>query len=215
MGAMTIATSLVSGARRRGLPNGQRDCEAGVEEVTMANTANTVMLVDRSPSGRRLGEGLGQAGFRVTYAERFETARCLFEQQGPDFVVVEPWNESGAWDFIVDVRQGRPQTRVVVVTACASIPSAFALLALGVADYLAKPVTVVQVLRALDSPTAAGQASNDWMSIDDACGDYIQDVLHACGSVAKTARALGLDRRSLRRMLARRIPAGIAKTGSV
>jgi two-component system response regulator RegA len=174
------------------------------------------MIVDNSPSGKRLSEGIAQAGFRVREAATFEAARALLDVEDPDFVIAEPWLGNASWDFIVDVRQVRPRTRVIVVTACASIPSALALLALGVSDYLAKPVTIFQVLPALDSPPAiAPSGSRTWMSIDDACGNYIEDVLDACGSIAKTARALGVDRRSLRRMLARRAPARAAKARAV
>jgi ActR/RegA family two-component response regulator len=174
----------------------------------MATMTRSVMIVDHSPSGKRLSEGIAQAGFRMTEAATFEAARALLDVEEPDFVIVEPWLGNASWDFIVDVRQVRPRTRVIVVTACASIPSALALLALGVSDFFAKPVTISQVLPVLDwHPIIAPSSSRTWMSIDDACGNYIEDVLHACGSIAKTARALGVDRRSLRRMLARRAPA--------
>src|SRR5262249_33110838 len=121
----------------------------------------------------------------------------------PSFLIELSHLGESARDFVEEIRRVSPRSRIVVTSLYSSIGSAMSLLRLGVSDYLPKPVTVPQVLRALDAPEPL-RGSEEWLSLDRACGDYIEDVLQACGSISQTARALGLDRRSLRRMLERR-----------
>jgi ActR/RegA family two-component response regulator len=165
---------------------------------------SAVMIVDGSPSVRRLGNGIAAAGFDVRYAGSLAAARARLGDAPPPSLVVELAQRDGcARAFIEEVLTSWPRARIVVTALHSSIGSAIALLRLGVVDYLPKPVTVPRLLAALGAPAQA-QRDAEWLTLDRACIDYIEDVLAACGTIAQTARVLGLDRRSLRRMLERR-----------
>jgi ActR/RegA family two-component response regulator len=161
-----------------------------------------VLISDWSPSGVRVGRTLVERGFDVWQAETFDERRSLLSSVCPDYLITELWPEDRDGRLIIhEVRRHSPRTRTVITTAYASVGSALSIMRAGVHDYMAKPVTISRILEALGSPMPSGE--DECMSIEDACSDYIRDAFHTFGSVAKTARALGLDRRSLRRMLAR------------
>lgn len=165
-------------------------------------TRRTVIIADASPSGTRLARSISDAGFDVIHTATLKGARQALSMASVDYLLTESRHPDGRTrDFIHELRVLSPNTRIVVITANPSIESAIRLLRLGVSEYLTKPVTECQVLRVMGA--ASGHAEKEWMTIDRASADYIEDVLVACGSIAKTARVLGLDRRSLRRMLNR------------
>ena len=79
----------------------------------------------------------------------------------------------------------------------------------GIAVYVAKPVTAEMVLAALGDGADWAQAPADpcWPSLDRTIWEYINQVLVEAGSISEAARRLRIDRRSLRRMLAKHPPA--------
>jgi two-component system response regulator RegA len=105
--------------------------------------------------------------------------------------------------LIREIRKQCPATRIIATTAYASIESALAAMRLGVTDYFPKPVTVAQIVSAFGHGAGAVSQGDSWMQLDDARRCYIEDTLDRYGSLSTAARVLGLDRRSLRRMLVR------------
>jgi len=102
---------------------------------------------------------------------------------------------------------GHPGIRVLVLTGYASIATAVQAIKLGATDYLAKPAGVAEILRALGgermhakcdpAPHRPSLRRFEW--------EYIQRVLaEHRGNVSKTAQALGMQRRTLQRKLAKR-----------
>ncbi|MBK7143855.1 MAG: response regulator [Xanthomonadales bacterium] len=104
-----------------------------------------------------------------------------------------------------------PQARVLLLTGYASIATAVAAIKRGAHDYLAKPADAAQVLRALglvDADASAEAASPErplaWNRV---AWEHIQRVLQEQGgNVAATARALGMHRRTLQRILRKHAP---------
>ncbi len=76
----------------------------------------------------------------------------------------------------------------------------------GAHDVIPKPVPVPHVLRSLGFTRCDGAANGDsasWGSLKDASREYVTRMYGEYRTISATARALGLDRKSLRRMLDR------------
>ena len=102
---------------------------------------------------------------------------------------------------------GHPGIRLLILTGYASIATAVQAIKLGATNYLAKPVNVTEILKALDEDQmhATREPPSDRPSLRRFQWEYIQNVLaEHDGNVSRAARALGLQRRTLQRKLAKR-----------
>jgi len=102
---------------------------------------------------------------------------------------------------------GHPGIRILVLTGYASIATAVQAIKMGATDYLAKPVDVAEILRALGGHRthALRDPPLDRPSVRRFEWEYIQRVLaEHDGNISKTARALGMQRRTLQRKLGKR-----------
>jgi two-component system, response regulator RegA len=148
-------------------------------------------------------------GIEADQAESLDELRAIARITPPDIVVLELNFRDGTWfDALNALQQLAPNVRIVVVTGSGSIASAVEAVKCGVTGYLVKPVTAEEILKAADpegSPRLG--APNEGMSLDRAIWEYLTQTVAACGTIAGAARVLGLDRRSLRRMLSKNPPA--------
>jgi two-component system response regulator RegA len=97
--------------------------------------------------------------------------------------------------------------KVVVVTHYASIATAVHCARRGVEAYLEKPATVGDILDALAGDRFIPESVPDQpMRLDRAIWEYINHAVDAGGSITAGARLIGVDRRSLRRMLSKYAP---------
>jgi two-component system response regulator RegA len=160
-----------------------------------------IVVVDQTPSGQRLAEGLRGAGRRVAKLEGLAECLALIRREPPRLVLSElRLSDASGFELLKEARALYPDLVVIIVSGFLSIASAQRVMQLGAADCLCKPCTVDQVLAAAKEGESAGPP---WMALENASRQYIQDTLTLCGSIAKTARVLGVDRRSLRRRLIR------------
>lgn len=102
--------------------------------------------------------------------------------------------------------------RVVVLTGYASIATAVQAVKWGAVNYLAKPATTEQIVRAFDEQPAAAATqlktpdeASDGLSLKRLEWEHIQQTLAANGgNIAATARQLKMHRRTLQRKLHKR-----------
>lgn len=100
--------------------------------------------------------------------------------------------------------------RIVVLTGYASIATAVQAVKWGAVNYLAKPATTEQIVRAFDEQPAAmtpelTAESSDGLSLKRLEWEHIQQTLAANGgNIAATARQLKMHRRTLQRKLQKR-----------
>jgi two-component system response regulator RegA len=104
-----------------------------------------------------------------------------------------------------------PSARLVVLTGYGSIATALKAVQAGAVDYLTKPADADQILAALEGslpqPENPKEPPVTTPSLDRVEWEHMQRVLHDCGgNISQAARALGLDRRSLQRKLAKYPP---------
>ncbi|MBK8801316.1 MAG: two-component system response regulator [Fibrobacteres bacterium] len=108
-------------------------------------------------------------------------------------------------DLLSQMRRSYPACRLVVVAGWASIGAALEAARRGASDLLTKPVSIDQVEAALQGTELALEASVP--SLEMVEWEHIQRILlQTGGNVSRTARLLGIDRRTLQRKLTRHPP---------
>ena len=185
------------------------------ERTQTAQPQGLVLVIDDDPAFNRvLTRALTQRGYAVASARSVEEAAALIAETRAARAVLD-LNIAGTsgLTLIAPLLAANPDCRIVVLTGYASIATAVAAIKRGAHDYLAKPADAAQVLRALglaDADAGAGAAAPDrplaWNRV---AWEHIQRVLQEQGgNVAATARALGMHRRTLQRILRKHAPVG-------
>ncbi len=126
----------------------------------MSATPNRVLIVDDEPNIRSgMALGLKSSGLEIATASDVDEAWNLFEKLHPRILITDlrmPGARTGI-DLVRKVMHGRPETKILVVTAFGSIESAVEAMRLGAYDYITKPVDLellrMQVRKALDHST--------------------------------------------------------------
>jgi two-component system response regulator PilR (NtrC family) len=106
-----------------------------------------ILIVDDERSMREfLRIALQRSGHEVATAGSPDEARPLYEAEPFDVVITDLRMTGGTGlDVLREVRQRRPETQVVVVTAYATADTAIAALKQGAYDYLTKPFKVDEI----------------------------------------------------------------------
>ena len=157
----------------------------------------------------RLGRAMEKRGFEVTMVDSVAAGRAAVATRPPAYAVLDLRLEDGnGLDLVELIRASRPDARIVVLTGYGAIASAVAAVKIGATDYLAKPADANDVTRALlAQPSAKPEPPENPMSADRVRWEHIQRVYELCDrNVSETARRLGMHRRTLQRILAKRSP---------
>lgn len=175
-------------------------------ELTAVSTSSpdrkTTVVADAAHSGVRLARHLAEAGHASWLADSADCARRVISMVAPDWVVLDPYIEPGtSLEFIREIAELAPQARIAVMTSRSCISTALEAFELGAVEFLCKPVAPAEVLQLIDP--AAAEDQRGWLDVEAVKEAYIMEIFEQCRSVSKTARVLGIERRSLRRMMAR------------
>jgi two-component system response regulator RegA len=187
---------------REKLPDGP-EAEAGASRFLVIDDNETFVT--------SVGRSLQTLGHVVWTAETFPQALAALDICRATYVISE-LRVNGRWifDFISGLSERTPLSRLVVATAYPSIATAVKLTRMGAAGYFAKPVSIPALLSELgDGVEPVGlecDSDEGWPSLDRAIWEYLNQAYVAAGSMSAAARRLKLDRRSLRRMLAKYPP---------
>ncbi|MBK6726781.1 MAG: response regulator [Xanthomonadales bacterium] len=177
-----------------------------------ASTARILVIDDDAVFADVLARSLQRRGPIALAANSLAGALASGAEFRPTHIVLDL--KLGADDGLLalpELLARWPQARVLLLTGYASIATAVAAIKRGAHDYLAKPADAAQVLRALglvDADASAEAASPErplaWNRV---AWEHIQRVLQEQGgNVAATARALGMHRRTLQRILRKHAP---------
>lgn len=154
-----------------------------------------------------LARSLIRRGFRVECAaERHAALQARDEAPLRILLDLNLEGESGL-RLLPELRQCYPHAAVVVLTGYASIATAVEATKLGAVQYLAKPATVDDILAAFQQVMANPELplAPQPMSLRRVTWEHLQRVLSENdGNISATARAMGMHRRTLQRMLAKR-----------
>ena len=169
----------------------------------------SLLLLDDDQALRtRMGRALEARGFQVTTVESVAEATAALKDHAPAFAVLDMRLEDGNGLKVVEaVRDRRADARIVMLTGYGAIATAVAAVKAGAVDYLSKPADADDVVKALLAAGDAPEPPENPMSADRVRWEHIQRVYELCDhNVSETARRLGMHRRTLQRILAKRAP---------
>lgn len=175
----------------------------------MTKTSVRTLLVDDDQTFCRvLGAALRRRGHEVVIAHNIQDGLDEAEAWQPHRAVVDlrmP-GENGL-DLVRSLKQSNPDLKILVLTGYGSIATAVEAVKRGAIQYLTKPVSADELLRAFDEESGEPSAPADEpqaLSLDVVEWEHIQRVLAECeGNVSAAARRLNMHRRTLQRKLAR------------
>jgi len=155
-----------------------------------------------------LSRAMVRRGFEVLTSTGIAGALDQAGRLTPTMAVVDLKleGESGL-DLIPRLIDINPEMNIIVLTGYSSIASAVTAIKRGAADYLSKPVTASDVVRALSGERESEVNPEDFspMSVERVEWEHIQKVLKENdGNISATARSLGMYRRTLQRKLAKK-----------
>jgi len=172
-----------------------------------------VLLADAGVAALRLRRELERYDFRVHPAQTRAEAEGVLDERVLTGVVLEAIIDGrSTLDLVRPIRARLPSVPIVFVTCYPSLASAQAAIRLGATDYVTKPVTAAQ-LAAMLLPGQASPLGTEEppFELPHVRREYILEIVSASKTLSEAARVLGLDRRSLRRMLERH---GLRKAGA-
>ena len=180
--------------------------------VEAASRGPVLVVDDQAAFGAGLARSFRELGYDVDLAADYGSAQEIADKRCPKLIVTE-LRIGPKWvlDAAALLRSRVDGCRGVVVTSYPSVATAIRSVKLGFEAYLAKPVTAQMVLGVVDAhdngSLAGHEAVMQWPSLDRTIWEYLNQAYSVAGSLSETARRLGLDRRSLRRMLSKYPPA--------
>ena len=182
---------------------------ANLEDRIAGLPDRSLFLLDDDQALRtRMGRALEARGFEVTTAGSVAEATDLLRTLQPAFAVLDMRLEDGTGLKIVEaIRERRDDARIVMLTGYGAIATAVAAVKAGAVDYLSKPADADDVVKALLATGDTPEPPENPMSADRVRWEHIQRVYELCDhNVSETARRLGMHRRTLQRILAKRAP---------
>ncbi len=183
--------------------------DARNHDGSLPEDATLLIVDDDEPFRTRLARAMEKRGFQPLVAAGLADAAKLIKDIAPAFAVVDLRLEDGDGLQVVDqIHDRRPDCRVVMLTGYGNIATAVAAVKAGAVDYLSKPADADDVEKALLArPGERPAPPENPMSADRVRWEHIQRVYELCDhNVSETARRLGMHRRTLQRILAKRAP---------
>jgi len=183
--------------------------DAIADGAVLPADATLLIVDDDEPFRNRLGRAMEKRGFQPILASGVTDASKVLKDTAPAFAVVDLRLEDGDGLHVVNqIHDRREDCRVVMLTGYGNIATAVAAVKAGAIDYLAKPADADDVEKALlANPGERPAPPENPMSADRVRWEHIQRVYELCDhNVSETARRLGMHRRTLQRILAKRAP---------
>lgn len=165
-----------------------------------------LLLVDDDVVFRqRLALSFERRGYTVSTAANVEEGWETAVASPPDAAIIDLRMPGEPGLVLVQkLRSALPKIRIIVLTGYGSIATAVEAMRLGANDYVTKPTDTEQLETVLHG-SATGETPAQPVeppSLDRVEWEHLQRVLHDNGgNISKTARLLGIDRRSLQRKL--------------
>lgn len=179
-----------------------------VADVAAADMS-LLLVDDDKPFLTRLARAMEGRGYSVRTAESVSAGIAAVEEEAPAFAVIDlRLGDGNGLDVIARLKERRPDARGIVLTGYGNIATAVSAVKLGAFDFLAKPADADEIHAALAAARdSRPQPPENPMSADRVRWEHIQRVYELCNrNVSETARRLGMHRRTLQRILAKRAP---------
>ncbi|MBN7798543.1 response regulator transcription factor [Parahaliea mediterranea] len=170
------------------------------------NSANRILLVDDDAVFCGvLARGFQRRGFDTRECHNgLEAVRACADFRPSHILLDLNMPELSGLAALPQLLAAAPRARLVVLTGYSSIATAVEAIKAGATQYLCKPATVEDILRAFSGEAPEAEARQP-TSLDRLEWEHIQRVLNENeGNISATARALGMHRRTLQRKLQKR-----------
>lgn len=177
--------------------------------LDLPDDKSLLIVDDDAPFRTRLGRAMTSRGFVVSAVGTVSEAMEIARGNPPAFAVVDLRLDDGdGLDVVRALHASRDDCRAVMLTGYGNIATAVAAVKAGAIDYLPKPADANDVQKALLArPGERPDPPENPMSADRIRWEHIQRVYELCDhNVSETARRLGMHRRTLQRILAKRAP---------
>jgi ActR/RegA family two-component response regulator len=148
-----------------------------------------------------LAAELGDRGYQV-FETRSEEAADWALRYRPQYAIIE-FEHTSTLELLRFIREQGLPTRAIVSSSVASPAVAWRSIAEGATAVLPRPLCVRRVLGALQGGQLTDDSHGRMMTLEEAKMRYIEDTLLNTRTITEAADVLGVDRRSLRRMLQR------------
>jgi two-component system response regulator RegA len=173
-----------------------------------ASAPNFLIVDDDERFRDRLAKALAARSFVVHAAHDNPSAlAAAASQQFARAILDLRMPAPGGLQLIRDLLERQPEIEIVVLTGYGSIATAVEAMRLGARDYLTKPCHADRILAAFDadpSPPNEEELAYPIPSLARLEWEHIERVLRECnGNISKTARVLGMHRRTLQHKLAK------------
>ncbi len=171
----------------------------------------TALLVDDDHAFRTtLQAALRRRGINTRTAATVEEGHILLEEQPVDLVILDYRLPQGDGISGLDrYRRACPEAVIIMLTGFGDIPLAVEAVRRGADLFLTKPIEVDRLLRDAEQARAEQRSSHlpgptTTLNLDVVERDTIAAAMHQSGGiVARAAKLLGIDRRTLQRKLRR------------
>jgi two-component system, response regulator RegA len=163
------------------------------------------LVVDDDDCYRELlVQSLAKRGHEARGACNALDARAVAKEFNPDRAVVDLRMEGpSGLELIRWLKEDDAQIRIVVLTGFGSIATTQEAIKRGADAYLTKPCSIERVLAAFEDESPGLEVIPS-PTLEQVEWEHMQRVLTDCdGNISKSARVLGVDRRSLQRKLAK------------
>lgn len=177
--------------------------------AAMSDDMSLLLVDDDKPFLTRLARAMEGRGYEVRIADTVAEGLAAVEASAPAYAVIDlRLGDGNGLDVIARLKERRPDARGVVLTGYGNIATAVSAVKLGAFDFLAKPADADEIHGTLAAlRDARPQPPENPMSADRVRWEHIQRVYELCSrNVSETARRLGMHRRTLQRILAKRAP---------
>lgn len=150
---------------------------------------------------------LSRYGFSCNHVETMQAAFNYIAAEPVAYVILDmKLANTTSLPDLAHLRERLPDAKIVLLTGYASIATAVEAIKAGADDYLAKPVSTDALLQVLDGTEQAASPSakelEEVLSPARLEWEHIQQSLKLNqGNISKTARQLGMHRRTLQRKL--------------
>ncbi len=176
----------------------------------MSDANDAILVVDDDiPFCTALRSALRRRGIKCLIAHTFEDAIEEANAWTPGRAVVDlRLAERSGLELVGQLSDAHPQMKIVVLTGYGSITTAVTAIKLGAVNYLTKPAEVDEILKGFDTEAtpkvALAKEGKETLSMRELEHQHMLNVYaETGGNVSKTARILGIDRRTVQRHLAR------------
>lgn len=167
-----------------------------------------LLLADADPISReQRGRELAEWGYRVRAASSLGEASAILAAEEPHFAIIDYKLPDGSGvGLIPRLITADPSARIVVLSHYASIRGAVTALRMGVIDFVTRPAATAEIdaiLRDLPDECRLSRAPHG--SLDALTRHYAEEILRIMtDDICAAARILGIDTRTLRKLLAHR-----------